>query len=494
MSPGGTARVGAEARVRIHSVRVRRRPTKDPPAFRREKFGGPRSGSEIWKSARRRLPCFYGYSAVNHVRVRTAYRCRAYPDEAQQQVLARTFGCVRVVWNRTLATRKARYAHRTQVDCPTRTPTGRFDRTEENTRIPVDPLNEVSSVPLQQHRPCGTSTRSVPSLLREAGPVPPGSNPAGESSPRPTPGRRSRWREGELTLAKTATPLRVAWSWPDIDPVTPLDPTTVTGSRDPAGRWFVTLHAATSRNRRRCLIHPECRRCRPWHQPFPRDQPPGTDPPPPPPGTQGAKLGAVSAAPGPEGTKNRAKAKPKVARPTARSVTPPGLPAPRHHPPCPHPDTIVVEDLDVAGMVRNRKLAQSDLGLRLGRVPRSLHTSAARYGPDLAVVGRSYPTSKTCSACGHLLAGPESFDEALDVPVLPHPARPGCQRGEEHPCGRSCRSPGCPRAMPAEPTSDIPVGPGAVGCETGTPGREPRNSRPSERGVVTTLEPVSGVR
>jgi len=40
--------------------------------------------------------------------VRTAYRCRAYPDAAQQQVLARTFGCVRVVWNRTLAERRRR--------------------------------------------------------------------------------------------------------------------------------------------------------------------------------------------------------------------------------------------------------------------------------------------------------------------------------------------------------------------------------------------------
>jgi putative transposase len=39
--------------------------------------------------------------------VRTAYRCRAYPDEAQQVVLKRTFGCVRVVWNRTLAARQA---------------------------------------------------------------------------------------------------------------------------------------------------------------------------------------------------------------------------------------------------------------------------------------------------------------------------------------------------------------------------------------------------
>ena len=42
--------------------------------------------------------------------MRTAYRCRAYPDEAQRQTHARTFGRVRVVRNRTLAVRHARYA------------------------------------------------------------------------------------------------------------------------------------------------------------------------------------------------------------------------------------------------------------------------------------------------------------------------------------------------------------------------------------------------
>ena len=41
--------------------------------------------------------------------VRTAYKCRAYPDEAQQAMLSRTFGCVRVVWNRTLAARRTRW-------------------------------------------------------------------------------------------------------------------------------------------------------------------------------------------------------------------------------------------------------------------------------------------------------------------------------------------------------------------------------------------------
>jgi putative transposase len=38
-----------------------------------------------------------------------AYKCRAYPDGAQQHMLARTFGCVRLVWNQTLAERRRLY-------------------------------------------------------------------------------------------------------------------------------------------------------------------------------------------------------------------------------------------------------------------------------------------------------------------------------------------------------------------------------------------------
>ena len=41
--------------------------------------------------------------------MRTAYKCRAYPGDAQQQLPARTFGCVRLVWNRTLGERHRLY-------------------------------------------------------------------------------------------------------------------------------------------------------------------------------------------------------------------------------------------------------------------------------------------------------------------------------------------------------------------------------------------------
>jgi putative transposase len=39
--------------------------------------------------------------------MRTAYRCRAFPALEQAAVFHRTFGCVRLVWNKTLADRQA---------------------------------------------------------------------------------------------------------------------------------------------------------------------------------------------------------------------------------------------------------------------------------------------------------------------------------------------------------------------------------------------------
>ncbi|MFD0851707.1 helix-turn-helix domain-containing protein, partial [Actinomadura adrarensis] len=41
--------------------------------------------------------------------MRTAYKCRAYPDPEQAAQLGRTFGCVRLVWNKTLAARREAY-------------------------------------------------------------------------------------------------------------------------------------------------------------------------------------------------------------------------------------------------------------------------------------------------------------------------------------------------------------------------------------------------
>jgi putative transposase len=79
--------------------------------------------------------------------VRTAYKCRAYPTPEQAAVLSRTFGCVRLVWNRTLATRHARY--HTEGESTSYAETDRALTAMK--KLPeLAFLNEVSSVPLQQ--------------------------------------------------------------------------------------------------------------------------------------------------------------------------------------------------------------------------------------------------------------------------------------------------------------------------------------------------------
>ena len=65
---------------------------------------------------------------------------------------------------------------------------------------------------------------------------------------------------------------------------------------------------------------------------------------------------------------------------------------------------IVIEDLNVAGMVRNRRLAGAISDCGWGEFGRQLAYKCKRYGRTLVVIDRWYPSSKTCSACGHLLA------------------------------------------------------------------------------------------
>ena len=61
---------------------------------------------------------------------------------------------------------------------------------------------------------------------------------------------------------------------------------------------------------------------------------------------------------------------------------------------------VCIEDLHVAGMVKNRHLARSVSDVALGEFRRQLEYKAARNGAVLRVVDRWYPSSKTCSNCG----------------------------------------------------------------------------------------------
>jgi IS605 OrfB family transposase len=66
--------------------------------------------------------------------------------------------------------------------------------------------------------------------------------------------------------------------------------------------------------------------------------------------------------------------------------------------------TIVVEHLNVAGMVRNRRLARAVSDGGLAELRRQLAYKTTWYGSRLVVADRFYPSSKTCSACGWVKA------------------------------------------------------------------------------------------
>jgi IS605 OrfB family transposase len=62
--------------------------------------------------------------------------------------------------------------------------------------------------------------------------------------------------------------------------------------------------------------------------------------------------------------------------------------------------TVVVEDLNVAGMLANRHLARAIADAGFGEIRRQLAYKTDWYGGRLVVADRWYPSSKTCSGCG----------------------------------------------------------------------------------------------
>lgn len=66
--------------------------------------------------------------------------------------------------------------------------------------------------------------------------------------------------------------------------------------------------------------------------------------------------------------------------------------------------TVCIEDLNVAGMVKNRRLAKAIMDASFGEFRRQLEYKTARTGAALRVIDRWYPSSKTCSACGAVKA------------------------------------------------------------------------------------------
>ncbi len=64
--------------------------------------------------------------------------------------------------------------------------------------------------------------------------------------------------------------------------------------------------------------------------------------------------------------------------------------------------TLAVEDLNVAGMIKNRKLSRAISDAGWSRFKTILAAKCDRYGRDLIIVDRWYASSQICSCCGKL--------------------------------------------------------------------------------------------
>lgn len=328
-------------------------------------------------------------------------------------MLNRTFGCVRLVWNRTLADR-----HRTYQTDGIRTSYKETDAalTAWKKTSELSFLSEVSSVPLQQT--LRHQHTAYQNFFAKRARYPRFKRRTDRQSAHYT---RSafRMRGGELWLAKTSAPLRFVWSWPDIDPAT-LNPTMVIVCREPDGRWYVTFSVdapdlaplpdtgravgvdlgvkdfATTSDGDKVTNHRhlerKARNLARYQRRMARKQ---------------------------RGSTNRTKAKLKVARANRKVrnarrdfLHRVSTDLVRRY------DTIAIEDLNIAGMsssargnagkhgrkVRQKaRLNKAILDASLGEFRSMLEYKAERAGRTLVVVDRWFPSSKTCSTCGHLL-------------------------------------------------------------------------------------------
>nr|WP_312869373.1 RNA-guided endonuclease TnpB family protein [Saccharothrix ecbatanensis] len=328
--------------------------------------------------------------------VRRAFRYRFYPSAVQEVELLRTFGCVRVVYNRALEARTAAwFGERRRVNyVQTSALLTEWKKTDG-----LGFLNEVSSVPLQQ------SLRHLQSAFaafwEKRSRYPRfKSRKRGRASAEYT---RSafRWRDGRLTLAKMDGPLDIVWSRPLPEGA---EPSTVTVSRDPAGRWHVSILVETT------VAHAP-----------PVDRVVGVDA-----GitslltlSTGEKItnpkherrdrerlahAQRALARKEKGSANRVKARLRVARVHARI-------ADRRRDLLHKLTTrlvrenqlVVIEDLAVRNMLRNRSLARAISDASWSELRSMLEYKCDWYGRDLVVVDRWFPSSKTCSDCGYLL-------------------------------------------------------------------------------------------
>jgi putative transposase len=326
-------------------------------------------------------------------KTKRAYKYRFYPTEEQKIILAQTFGCVRFVYNWGLSTRKTLYFQQGQSlsynDLAALLP-------DLKKQYPW--LADVSSVPLQQS--LRHLDRAFVNFFEGRAQYPTFKKKQNDQSASYA-SNAFKWDGKALTLAKMNEPLDIHWHRPLPKG---SKPSSVTISKDGANRYFVSIlveddikplpvvnnmvgldlgiKSMVALSTGEAVDNPRY---------FAKDE---------------KRLAKAQRrhAKKKKGSRNRDKARLKVAnihariqdrrrdyqqKLSTRMVS--------------ENQVICVESLAVKNMVKNPKLAKAINDVGWGEFVRQLEYKSKWYGRTLIKIDRFYPSSKTCSACKHVV-------------------------------------------------------------------------------------------
>ncbi len=324
-----------------------------------------------------------------------AYQYRIYPTDEQKKTLARTFGCVRFVYNWALRLRTDAYYERQERLYYS-------DTSARLTALKGQPeyswLNEVAAVPLQQS--LRHLDKAFKNFFEGRADYPKFHSRHGEQSATYV-GTAFKWDGTTLTLARMDTALNIVWSRPLPKG---CKPTTVTITKDPANRYFLSI-----------LVEEDIK-----HLPRVKKQvgldlglksmvitSDGEHVGNPRYGRSDEKKLAKAArrlSKKKKGSKNRAKARLKVAKAHAKIAD-----RRRDYQQklstriIRENQTICIESLQVKNMLKNHSLASSISDVGWSEFTRQLEYKAEWYGRTLIKIDKWYPSSKRCHCCGHVL-------------------------------------------------------------------------------------------
>lgn len=320
-----------------------------------------------------------------------SHKYRAYPNECQAKLLARTFGSVRFVWNAILDWRSKEYSlNGTKI--------GYVKSAARLTEIKQQPefswLYEVSNVALQQA--LRNQDKAFSNFFAKRGKYPTFKSKHDKQAIR-LMSNAFRIKEGKLFIAKSDEPLEFSQSRPLPEKVS-----SITISKDAAGRYFVAFQGEAEKAQLPAinksigldlgLTHfivtsdgekVEAPKIYRKHEAklvrFQR------------------KLSRKA-----KGGKNRNKARLKVARIHAKIAdTRKDFLHKLSTRIIRENQTVSVEDLNVVGLQKNHCLAKSIADASWSEFVRQIEYKAAWYGRTFVKINRYYPSSQICHACGH---------------------------------------------------------------------------------------------